>query len=319
MTHYIRRTAAVAAALLLAVTLFAPSLVQAQDKAKEVRHKPFIHAYNTTDSLEDAAAAVRAKLGEAGFTIAGEYSPYEGTLIMAVTSEALQAAASATDFGAFGAAQRVAITAPLIEETGAFAESGELQVTYTNPTYMALAYRLDDDLSAVRAALEASLGTLGEYGSKKGKRAKTLKKYRYKPLVMPSFKGRNELASYGSYEEAVAKVEAGLAAGDGGASKVYRIDIPGKEQTLFGVAMTRECSDDTFVMTNIDFKEVRSSAHLPYEMLVSGGEVYAQHAKFRIAQSFPDLSMMAGGHTFMDIMCSPGDIEDALAAAAGNP
>ena len=317
MIHFIRRTAAAAAALLLAISIFTPAQVQAQDKAKDVRHRPFVHAYNASGSLEDAAAAARAKLEAAGFTIAGEYSPYDGTRIIVVTSEALQAATSKTDFGAFGAAQRVAITAPVIEETGTFAEDGELQVTYTNPTYMALAYRLDDDLATVRSALEGALGSLGEYGSAKGKKAKTLRKYRYKPIIMPSFKSRNELISYGSYEEALAKVEEGLAAGTAGTSKVYRIDIPGKEQTLFGVAMTRECSSDSFVMTSIDFRDVRSSAHLPYEILVSGGKVYALHAKFRIAISFPDLSMMAGGHTFMDIMCSPGDIEDALGEAAG--
>jgi hypothetical protein len=44
-------------------------------------------------------------------------------------------------------------------------------------------------------------------------------------------------------------------------------------------------------MSEIDFKDVRSTAHLPYDILVSGNRVYALYARFRIAVSFPDLSM----------------------------
>ncbi len=312
MTHYIRRTAAVAAALLLAVTLFAPSLVQAQDKAKDVRHKPFIHAYNTTDSLEDAAAAVRAKLGEAGFTIAGEYSPYEGTLAMAVTSETLVAAASATDFGAFAAAQRVSLTAM------GEGDAAHIQVVYSNPVYTALAYRLGSDLTDVRAALEAALGAEADCGHDEGIQVKKLKKYRYMafPMFTERFDEHYELISYGSYEEALAKVEEGLAAGIAGTSKVYRIDIPGKEQTVFGVGLTRECSGDQHIMEIIDFKEVRQTAHLPYELLVTGGDVTALAGRFRIAISFPALSM-AGSHGFTKIMCAPPNIRRALGEAAG--
>ena len=130
-----------------------------------------------------------------------------------------------------------------------------------------------------------------------------------------------ELASYDSYEEAVAAVEKGLAAKAGGASKVYRIDIPGKKQTLFGVAMSGEATgnkymDDNFIMSEIDFKEVRSTAHLPYDILVTGDEVEALHARFRIAINFPDLSMM-GSNSFMNIMPSPDAIRDALTTTAG--
>ena len=54
--------------------------------------------------------------------------------------------------------------------------------------------------------------------------------------------------------------------------------------------------DDTFIMNEIDFKETRSTPHLPYDILVTGDEVEALHARFRIAINFPDLSMM-GSHS----------------------
>jgi hypothetical protein len=69
-------------------------------------------------------------------------------------------------------------------------------------------------------------------------------------------------------------------------------------------------------MSEIDFKDIRSTAHLPYELLVNGNEVEALHARFRIAINFPDLSMM-GSNSFMNIMSTPKALFKALAAVAG--
>jgi hypothetical protein len=44
--------------------------------------------------------------------------------------------------------------------------------------------------------------------------------------------------------------------------------------------------------------------------------VYAQYARFRIAVSFPDLSMM-GANSFMNIMKSPEAIREALSLTVG--
>jgi hypothetical protein len=51
-------------------------------------------------------------------------------------------------------------------------------------------------------------------------------------------------------------------------------------------------------------------------MLVSGNKVYAQYARFRIALSFPELSMM-GRNSFMNIMEAPDAIRDALKRTIG--
>jgi hypothetical protein len=69
-------------------------------------------------------------------------------------------------------------------------------------------------------------------------------------------------------------------------------------------------------MSEIDFKDVRSTAHLPYDILVTGDEVEALHARFRIAINFPDLSMM-GANSFMNIMPSPDAIKATLTKVAG--
>ncbi len=283
------------------------SALAAQDD--NARHKPFVYAYSSSDDIETTATAVRAKLLGAGFIIAGEYSPYGDVLDIAVTNAALQAATSASDFGNFAAVQRVALT-----------KMGDtVQVIYTNPTYMALAYRLEGDLAETKASLEAALGAEDAIGSKKGLEAKKLKKYRYMgfPMFTERFDEPDLLATYETHDEAVAHLEEGLASGTGGVSKVYRVDIDGTSDTLFGVALTDGDSSDAHIMGKIDFEDIRSSAHLPYEVLVKDNQIYALGARFRIAISFPDLKMV-GGHSFAGIMSAPGAIKKALENASGN-
>ncbi len=97
---------------------------------------------------------------------------------------------------------------------------------------------------------------------------------------------------------------------------MYRLDIPGTEQTVFGVSMNatnkdEEDLDDAYQLSIVDFKGPRKTAYLPYEVLVTGNKVEALHMKFRMALHFPDLSMM-GKNSFMKLMASPKKIEQAL-------
>jgi hypothetical protein len=268
--------------------------------------KPFVLASRGTGEPAAAAAEVRGKLETAGFQVVGSYEPYPGATVLAVTSDFLKQAAAAAPGASYAAAQRVAVT-----KVG-----DEVQVSFTNPSYMQYAYRMRTDLSSVGRKLAGALGWLEAYGPADGRTPKELKGYHYM-IGMPYFDDAVEIAAFPSHAEAVAAVEAGLAAGRGGARKVYRLDVPGIEDTLFGVALSEGCSADTFVMKEIDFKPLRSTGHLPYEVLVTGGKVLALHAKFRIAVNFPDLSMM-GSHSFMGIRCAPDAIEGALAKVAGS-
>jgi hypothetical protein len=242
----------------------------------------------------------------------GEYAPYDGANIFIVTNDALKATAAKSDFGAYGAAQRVSIT-----------KNGDVtEVVYTNPVYMAAAYRMASDLADIRAQLEGALGAEKDFGSEKNLTAKDLAKYHY-TVMMEYFDDPSELAEYDSQEEALKAVNDSLAAGLGSTSKIFQIDIPGKDESIIGVALkgkdADDCSGDEFVMGKIDKASPRSTAHLPYEIVVSDGTAYALFARFRIAINWPHLPMMASetGATFMSIMCSPGAIEEALIQASG--
>ncbi len=272
--------------------------------------KPYVLASRGSGDMAATVAAVKGKLTAAGFQVVGEVEPYPTAHIIVVTNDSLKNTAAQTPFGGFGATQRVTITKA----------DGEIQVAYTNPLYTANVYRLKGDLADVRKALAAALGDQGEYGPDEGLTAEDLRDYHYKWL-MPYFDDRLELAEYPGFEAAVRAVEANLAKGAGGVRKVYRVDIPGKQQAVIGVSMAgpdsdTECSGDAYIMERIDFKKVKSTGHLPYEMLIDKGKVYALPAEFRIAISFPDLSMM-GSNSFASIMCAPSAIEAALTAAAG--
>ena len=69
-------------------------------------------------------------------------------------------------------------------------------------------------------------------------------------------------------------------------------------------------------MDIIDFQDIRSTAYLPYELMVQGNQAIALRGRYRIAVHFPDTSM-AGPHGFTKIMSSPGGIKKALEAVAG--
>lgn len=295
---------------LLAVTAAAVMSMASMVANAAGEMKPFILGSTATGTVADQVGGVKESLASNGFEVVGEYSPFADAHIIIVTNDALKSAASSHERGGYAAGQRVAIT-----KVG-----DQVQITYTNPVYMATAYHIKGDISSVAKSLNAALGSVKEYGPAEGLEADDIASYHY-TFGMEYFDEPYSLAEYDSYEQAVAAVEKGLAAKAGGATKVYRIDVPGKKQTLFGVALSSEKTgnkymDDTFIMSEIDFKDVRSTAHLPYDVLVTGSEVEALHARFRIAINFPDLSMM-GANSFMNIMPTPDAIKAALTETAG--
>ncbi len=281
-----------------ALLFFAALNVQAADILK-----PFVLASKGAGTVAEKAEQTKSALTGAGFNVVGNYSPYADAQILIVTNDELKKNAAASEHGGFGLAQRVAVTKV----------KDEIQVSYTNPVYMASAYRMKGDLSATAKSLETAIGKVEEYGAK-GMTAAQARKYHY-TVGMEYFDEPSELAEYASYDEAVKAVDAKLGSNKNGVSKVYRIDVPGKQETLFGVAMKgsgdNKAMDDRYLMSEIDFRETKSTAHLPYDVLVSGPKVYALYARFRIAINFPDLSMM-GSNSFMNIMAAPEAIRTTL-------
>jgi hypothetical protein len=278
------------------------------------RFKPFVLASKGPGDFAAKVEATKSALTGAGFEILGSYSPYANAFVdnaevIVATNAELKKAAGMSEYGGFAAPWRIAVT-----QVG-----DEVQVAYANPQYIAYAYRLKTDLSGVSESLKAALGAQDTFGSKKGLTERKLRKYHY-TFGMEYFDDVYKLAEYSSHKEAVSVLEKNLAAGVGGVTKVYRLDLPGSV-TVFGVARKAPSEeavdmDEKHIMSVVDFEDLKGTAYLPYEIMVDGNKVVALHMRFRMAVHYPDLKMM-GSNSFMNIMPSPNAIQEALTAAAG--
>jgi len=280
----------------------------AQAKAPDdtTLYKPFIVASQSAGTLQERTDATLSALEAAGFEIAGQYSPIDGTNIIVVTNDELKAIAAKSARGGYAAGERISVT-----ET-----DGDVEVAYVNPVYIQYAYHLKGDMQPVYDSLSEALGMLKACGAgNKKMTAKKLGKYHYL-IGMQYFDDVSELGSFDSHQAAVAAVEKGLAWPDDSLSQVYRIDIPGTQQTVFGVGMkstgedTRDL-DEAFQMSVVDFEGCKKRAYFPYEVLVRGNDVEALHMRFRMAVHFPNLNMM-GKHGFTKLVSTPGIIEKEL-------
>ena len=274
--------------------------------------KPFVLGTTPPGSMEDAVEYARAQLAEQGFAIVGSYMPYPNATVICASHPDMLAAAAKAENGGFGAAQRVAVTEV----------NGTLQISYMNPAYLGTAYGLGK-LQTVSEALEEALGHEQEFGAE-GVRAEKLGpgEYHYK-MLMPYFDDIDVLNAYPDYETAVKTVEANLAAGKGGTVKVYRIDLEVGDVSVFGVGIPEGDGPDSGakdtdreIMDIIDHRDIRSTAYLPYELMVQGNRAIALRGRYRIAVHFPD-TPMTGSHGFMAIMSAPDGIKQALEAVAG--
>ena len=297
---------------ILGILLAGLAVVATPVAADETRIKPFILGNAPAGNLEQAVTSVRYALRAQGFEEAGGYSPYAGATVVVVTNPELKEAAAKAKLGGFGAGQRVAVTD----------NKGKIQVSYANPAYVGAAYGLGK-LEGVAEKLRMALGATKEFGAVDGLTAEKLAPGTYHYMVgMPYFHQVDVLAKHANYAAAVAAVEKGLAAGKGGTKRVYRIDLPGAQVSVFGVGIVSgdgvdrgDLDTDKEIMGVLDWQDLRITATLPYELMVQGGEVIALRGRYRIALHSPD-TKMAGAHGFTKIMSAPGGIKNALKAVA---
>lgn len=273
----------------------------------DTTYQPFVLASVNETGLAEQVEATRGALQDAGFTIAGQHAPLDNTMVLVVSNDALKEIAAKSDRGGYAAGQRISISE----------RDGKSEVTFINPLYIQFAYRLEGDMQPVYELLSETLGNIETFGAKKKMTAKKLGKYNYM-MGMQKFDDPSELASFENFDAAVAAVESGLARDGDPLTLIYRIDIPGKNQAVFGVGMKAVTDDEkqidideTFQLSIVDFEGYSKVAYFPYEVLVNEGDVEALHMRFRMAVHFPDLSMM-GAHGFTKLMSSPGATEDAL-------
>ena len=272
--------------------------------------KPYVLGFESTESTTATREKVVKNLELNGINIAGQYQPAndKNRFILVITSPELENAVKKTGgLTGFAASLRVAFTN----------ENGKTVVSYTNPPYWGNAYfrnefdNVSSNYAALSLKLEKAMKASGDFsgkqfGSKQGLSVKDLRKYHYM-IAMPYFEDVVQLGATDSYASTVAKIDANLKKGIAGVKMVSRIVIPGKEMTLYSFALSGEKGESKFLPI-IDIGLPKQTAFLPYEVLVSGKKALMLHGRYRIALSFPDLTM----GTFTKIMSAPGDIETLL-------
>lgn len=271
--------------------------------------KPYILAVESSNSISEVTQSLKANLNKNKFKILGEYMPAndKSRYVIVVTNDDLLSAVKKFDgLRAFASATRIAITK----------EKGKVLVSYLNPIYWGNAYFQDDydkikgKISSLAKKLKKATSIKGtkkykQFGSEDGIDEDDLRDYHYM-ISMPYFEDVVELAKFKSHKDAVNKIEKNLKKNNN-TKKVYRIDVPGKNLTLFGVGLSGKKGESNFLPT-IDIDRPRKTAFLPYELLVNGNKVIMLHGRYRIAVSFPDLGMV----TFTKIISAPGNIEDMM-------
>jgi len=277
--------------LIMSITLF----------AEEIR--PYILGSISKGSVDEQVEKVSQILNDNNFEIVGKYNVNDNTIILIFTNEEIKLNAANSEFGGYGALLRISVTN--VNE--------EIQIAYTNPKYITNVYRMNDNLDSVSDKLIAIIGNEKKFGSKKGISAEKLRKYHYKAM-MPYFDDQTVLAEYKSHEDAMEAINAGFNKNSTLVEKIYEVNIPGKDEIVFGVAIKEGSGADQRILDNCDKEELKQTCYLPYEILLSGNTVYAMEGKYRIAISFPDLSM----GTFMKISTAPGAITKALKKVAKN-
>lgn len=272
--------------------------------------KPYILGLKTESSLDQVKTELTAHLDSEGIDVLGEYSPAEDPdrWVMVISSEDLIAAVKKVNgLTAFAASLRIAITR----------EEDNLLISYTNPSYWGNAYfrsdfsKVETNYKNLESKIVKAFNKSGNYegiafGSEDGVEIDDLRKYRYM-FGMPRFDDTVELGKFTDYKEAIAKIEANINAGKGDIRHVYSVEIPGQKLKLYGFALDGENGESSF-LPKIDITTPKHTAFLPYEFLVVDGKVLMLHGRYRIALSFPDLTM----GTFTKIMSTPGNIKDLM-------
>ena len=274
------------------------------------KYSPYTIAFEKTGSLDEVIAELKTSLSEQSIDVIGQYMPasdYNRRLIIISNPDLKTAVNRVGGLTGFAGALRI----------GLFKKGGKIMVTYTTPEYWGNAYfqkefdKVSGQYSSFHSKLKNAFSQVGTYsgkayGSKNGISESGLQKYHYM-MGMPYFKDTVVLGKFNSHAEAVSHIDQQLAKGVKNVKKAYKLNYSGKDLVLYGMQLSGEKGESKFVPI-IDIGDTKHVAFLPYELLVIGKEVHMLHGRYRIALSFPDLTM----RTFTKIMSTPGDIADLM-------
>lgn len=265
---------------------------------------PFVKTDVQSKSISDLSVAIKAALEANNFSIVGEYNPMESSdlKVICYTREDLQKASfSFKDRGALASVLRIGL-----EKT-----ADGVIISLQNPMYVFYAYFREDISKQIsllkqidadaKSVLKELFGSLSNFGGELD--TEKLMNYHYK-VMMPYFDDPAELETYASFEDGLAHIQAKLA-GSTSVKKVFEQVYSAEKVAVFGLAFNDAEKGEAKYLPIIGESHI---AAMPYEIILQGNVVTMLPGKYRIALYWPELTM----GTFMKIMSTPGDIEDAF-------
>lgn len=268
---------------------------------------PYIKIGESSESIQQISEKIITVLESNSFTVLGNYNPSNKSSLKVIAftrTDLKNTVVKVTDRGALAAVFKV----------GLEQKNGKVIISYTNPDYILRAY-LGDSYNTYKPTFQKFSSDLKSTFSSLGidfkpfggtVKAENLKKYHYK-IMMPYFTDPVELNEFSSFEEGLKVISANLKAKKGNTTEVYKLVYSNEKVAVFGVGLQNKEEGEAHFLPIIGETHV---AALPYEIILQGNKATMLHGKYRLALHWPELTM----GTFMKIMSTPGDIEDALEA-----
>lgn len=286
---------------IIAIVMLSISFGMAQQS-----YSPYLKTLNQEKAIATLSDEIISELEAKKFTVVGKYNPMQSNDLMVICftrTDLQKASLSYKDRGAMASVLKIGL-----QKTN----SG-VSISLQNPMYMFYAYfrggtanqksALEVIDADAKKVLSDKYGKLSPFGGSLD--ADKLSNYHYK-IMMPYFTDPVLLETYSSFDEGLAHIRAKL-----GKSltvkKVYEQVYNDQQVAVFGLALNDNEDGEARFLPIIGESHL---AALPYEIILQGKEVSMLHGKFRIALYWPELTM----GTFMKIMSTPGDIEDAFKA-----
>ena len=275
--------------------------------------QPYLLLDETQGNSRVNLTELKEGLEEEGFVVLGSYEPAEDSrrkVLSFTHPKLLKVVSGLRETAGYFSVWRMALTE---------AETGT-EISLQNPEYWGNAYLQDEypvAESTVKELISRILVAFGSgssnkaFGSSQEFSAEDLREYHYM-FSMPYFEDQVELGEFESHNQALETIETNLRNSEN-CIKVFRQTVKSQQTVLYGIGLKGATGEGHFLPI-IDIAEHKHTAFLPYELLVNGKKVYMLHGRFRIAVSFPDLTMM----TFGKIMSTPGDIEALMATLTAN-
>ncbi len=285
--------------LILSIVIFSQLNLVAQ------KQSAYFQVATSTENMGDAINTVKTTLQNSGFNVVGEYNPgnSDNLAVVCYTRPDLEKIAlSFADRGSLAAVLKI----------GFKKEGSSINISMLNPMYLFYGYFIEGvdkhekELAKISDDAKNAMKKVGSdftpFGGELSK--KELQKYHYK-MMMPYFEDAEELAEFESFEAGLKIIQRNLKNGKGDTKKVYELIYADKKVAVFGVALLNTEDGEPEFLPIIGEDNI---AAMPYELILQGNTATILPGKFRLAISWPELSM----GTFMKIMSTPGNIKDMM-------